>query len=138
MTTLDGSENLEAMTATAPNYPVEACNENGPYPQDVAIRFASYGDSAVTPTLCDITIDGMTLSVALKGQQPNTLHVVTPGDNAGEYPQITTGSAGGGTTTYDYDTPGTYTVTVARDDGGTQTVIATNTVQAVAVTGRRR
>ena len=124
---------------TTPNYPVEACNANGPYPQDVAIRMQSYDDSSNPAQLCDITISGMTLTVTLKGQTPSTLHVVTPGDDSGTYPQITTGTAGGGSTTYDYIEEGTYSVVVARDDSHGQVVIGTNTVQAVAParSGRR-
>lgn len=121
----------------APNYPAEAANENGGYPQDVVIRAQSYDDSAVPASLADITIAGMQLTVTLKGQEPSCLHVITPGDGSGNTAQITTGTAGGGSTTYDYTDEGTYTVSVARDKDGTQTVIATNTVDAVAARSRR-
>lgn len=129
---------MDAMTTTEPTYPLDACNDNGPYPQDVAVRWAMFGESSARPpSLADITINGMVLNVSLSGQSPNTLHVITPGDDAGTYPQINTGSAGGGSTSYTYTAPGSYHVVVARDEGGQQTVIATNDVDAVGTRSRR-
>lgn len=114
-----------------PTYPVEACNANGPYPQDVAIRWQSYAGSAnppVSTAAFDIGIGGMHAWCALTGATPGDVYDVDWADGTAPA-SMTAYTDGTASVSHDYTAAGTYSVTV-RDDSGTQ--VATSTLTATA------
>lgn len=115
------------MTDTAqPDYPVDACNENGPYPQDVAIRWASYEGSGDVPAPVEsvtISTEALHLDVTVLDGQQSATYTADPGDGTAPMTIELDIDGLGGVGCY-YASAGTYTVIVARDG----TTIATQDV----------
>lgn len=118
----------------APAYPADACNENGPYPQDVAIRWQSYQSSAnppdgggSIPETVTITMEGLHLDIAVTGTTGATPYLADPGDGT-PTPLVIEHVDGVGGVGHYYAAAGTYHVRVARTD---RTLIHEQDVTAV-------